>query len=184
MEDDLLYGYELVASQSLLVSSITIMFGPVIVWSETRDFSFNDLECTRYMGDSLLLFDNFCGKSLEEYDQLVGKGNLLFIGKMIFARKLVITLHSFSLINWILTWIYPRLQFARVTTLWVQQFMAIALLVNLESFLQSDDYTTYPFDGLRARNVNYGCSVFTFAMTTFLIGLYFYRYRRYGNIYK
>lgn len=181
MEVDLIYGYELVASQSLLVSSITIMFGPAIVWSETRDFSFNDLECTRYTGDSLLLFDTFCGKSLEDYDKLVGKGNLLFIGKMIFARKLVIVLHVFSLFNWLLTWIYPRMQFARVLTLWVQQFMAIALLVNLESFVLSDDFTTYR---MRVRNVNYACSVYSFAMATFLIGLYFYRYRRYGNIYK
>lgn len=184
MEDDLVYGYELVASQSLLVSSIVIMVGPVIIWTETRDFSFNDLECMRYMGDSLLLFDTFCGKSLEEYDQLVGKGNLLFLGKMIFTRKLVIILHVFSLLNWLITWIYPRLQFARVLTLWVQQFMAIALLVNLESFILTDDFQTYPFDGMRTRNVNYMCSVYSFAMATFLIGLYFYRYRRYGNIYK
>lgn len=184
MDEDVIYGYELIASQSLLVSSIIIMFGPAIVWSETRDFSFNDLECKRYMGDSLILFDNFCGRTLEEYDQLVGKGNLLFIGKMILARKLVITLHIFSLFNWLLTWVYPRLQLSRILALWVQQFMGIALVVNLESFLQSDDFTTYPFDGLRARNVNYACSIYSFGMSTFLIGLYFYRYRRYGNIYK
>jgi hypothetical protein len=177
-------GYELVGAQGLLVATITIMFGPVAVWSDTRDFSINTLQCKRYRGDSMLLFDNFCGLSLEEYDIARGKGNLLFLGKMIFARKVVIALHFFATLHWILTWVYPQLQIWRVITLYFQQLLAITLLVNLESFMLTDDFDAGVYQDFRTRNVNYAATIFIVSMASFLIGLYTYRYRRYGNIYK
>ena len=183
-ENEVIHGYELMASQTLLISAVAILFGPVIIWEEKRDFSFNDLECELYKGDSLLVIDNFCGMTLGEYDELTGRGNFLFIGKVIFARTNSIVLYVFSMLNWVFTWIYPELQLSRAITLWIQQFLSISLLVNLESFLQTSDVDTYSFSNLRTRNINYVCALYMFFMTSFFIGLYFYRFRTRGNIYK
>lgn len=182
--DPFVKGYELVGSQGLLVATITIMFGPVAVWSDTNDFSINTLQCKRYHGDAMVLFDNFCGLTLEEYDIARGKGNLLFLGKMIFARKIVIALHFFAVLNWILTWVYPQLQTWRVITLYFQQLLAITLLVNLESFMLTEDFDLEIYRDFKTRNVNYAATIFVIATSSFLIGLYTYRYRRYGNIYR
>ena len=129
---EFIYGYELLASQTLLISAVAILFGPVIIWEEKRDFSFNDLECELYKGDSLLVIDNFCGMSLGDYDVLTGRGNFLFIGKVIFAKNISIVLYVFSMLNWVFTWIYPELQSSRIITLWIQQFLSMASVCLVE----------------------------------------------------
>lgn len=185
MNKDLVPVYELVVSQGILIASLAAMFTPLVVWEGEDDFSINHIQCKLYKGDMLLPMDSFCGYSLEEFDSLHGKGNLLGLQKFAMARNLIIALHFFAMFNWLLTWIYPRLQFWRVLSLYLVQTLGVALVVNLETFLLSTDNDPQVYGRMRMRNVgSYASIIFSITMTSLLLGVYTYRIRRYGNIYK